>query len=171
MSGEYSLPAAIPLHRRPAMRLRRRWVMSEDLMTAPAAFVRAATRRDERDRTLPMGVVPGADISPDVDGVARRPWLCVQIRDLGARCRPPHQAVVIQEKRCREFWRKSRLPLLAVHRRSSSMVISPSPKTTKSAPDSRYSCSIGSRFRAAHHRPPARLACDPQNVDHVLAGH
>ena len=70
---------------------------AEHLMAAPAAFVRAAARGDERYRALPMCVSPGANISPNVDRVASRPRLCVEIRDLGARSRLPHHAVFVKK--------------------------------------------------------------------------
>ncbi len=50
-------------------------------------------------------------------------------------------------------------------------MISPSPETTKSAPDSQVLFDVGSRLGTANDGPPTSLACYAQNLDDILAGH
>jgi len=71
--------------------------LAEDFVAAPAAMVGAAARRDQRDRAHAVILAPDLNIARDIDGLAQRPGLPVEIGDLGARRRPVNRAVLTEE--------------------------------------------------------------------------
>ncbi len=64
--------------------------LSEHLVAAPAAFVRASARSDEVDRAFAVRIAPGLHVAVDVDRLSRRPGLAIEIGDLCALRRLVH---------------------------------------------------------------------------------
>ena len=53
--------------------------LAEGRMAAPAAMIRAAARRDHRDRSRAVMLAPDAQVSVDIDALAVRPRLRIEI--------------------------------------------------------------------------------------------
>src|SRR2546428_4253485 len=68
--------------------------LAEDFVAAPAAMVGAAARRDQRDRAHAVMLAPDLNIAGDIDGLAQRPGLPVEIGDLGARRRLVNRTIL-----------------------------------------------------------------------------
>ncbi len=55
---------------------------AKNLMTAPAATIRAAAGGDEGERALAVGIAPSFHVAHHVNRVSCRPWLGVEVGDL-----------------------------------------------------------------------------------------